>query len=92
MRLHEEQVNALQNMVVYGTETFGSQPVSRAANPKRLRALRGARKHFWANYGTYRNGSARLINSSSPGSPALRGLPGWMIESWQFSAASTSWR
>ncbi len=40
----------------------------------------------------YRNGSARAISSSRPGSLGLRGLPGWMIETWQFSAASTSWR
>lgn len=37
-----------------------------------------------------RKGSARFINSSRPGSAGLRGLPGWMIETWQFSAASTS--
>lgn len=40
----------------------------------------------------YRKGSARLINSSSPASFGLRGLPGWMIDTWQLSAASTSCR
>ena len=38
----------------------------------------------------YANASARFISSSRPGSLGLRGLPGWMIETWQFSAASTS--
>ncbi len=40
----------------------------------------------------YWNGFARSISSSSPGSFGLRGLPGWMIATWQTSAASTSWR
>jgi len=36
-----------------------------------------------------RKGCARLTSSSRPGSCGLRGLPGWMIETWQLSAAST---
>jgi len=40
----------------------------------------------------YLNGSARASSSSSPGSFSSRGLPGWMIATWQLSAASTSWR
>src|SRR4030095_13381661 len=40
----------------------------------------------------YWNGLARSISSSSPGSLGLMGLPGWMIDTWQLSAASTSCR
>ena len=39
-----------------------------------------------------RKGSARTSSSSSPASFGSRGLPGWMIATWQLSAASTSWR
>ena len=39
-----------------------------------------------------RNGSARTSNSSSPGSLRSRGWPGWMMATWQPSAASTSCR
>ena len=40
----------------------------------------------------YKNGCARSSSSSSPGSLESHGLPGWMIDSWQLSAASTSCR
>ncbi len=38
------------------------------------------------------NVSARLTSSSRPGSPSFHGFPGWMMQTWQISAASTSWR
>lgn len=45
-----------------------------------------------ARANAYANGSARRISSSSPGSFGSRGRPGWMIATWQPSAASTSVR
>ena len=46
----------------------------------------------WPRAAGQRNGSARTSSSSSPGSFGSRGLPGWMIATWQLSAASTNWR
>jgi hypothetical protein len=40
----------------------------------------------------YMKGAARFMSSSSPGSFGLRGFPGWMMDTWQLSAASTSSR
>ena len=37
----------------------------------------------------YGNASARATSSESPGSFGFHGLPGWMIATWQDSAAST---
>lgn len=48
--------------------------------------------YFLAGASYYRKGSARFSSSSNPGSFGLRGLPGWMMDTWQFSAASTSCR
>jgi len=52
--------------------------------------LRGS--PYWPCVVAQRNGAARSSNSVSPASLGSRGLPGWMIATWQLSAASTSWR
>lgn len=38
-----------------------------------------------------RKASARWSSAARPGSSGFQGLPGWMMETWQLSAASTNW-
>ncbi len=61
---------------------------SRVSCPDAMTAGTGDRRS-WPCRGQAK-ASARAVRSSSPGSAGLRGLPGWMIATWQFSAASTS--
>ena len=47
---------------------------------------------FFFFFFAFKKGSARCSRSSSPDSFASSGLPGLMTDTWQLSAASTSWR
>jgi len=57
--------------------------IRRAITQRHLDRMAGQRN-------SYKNGSARALSSSSPGSSGFLGLPGWIIETWQLSAASTN--
>lgn len=66
-------------------------------SPSRIAISGSAKSQIWRCRGapwgfpvSYAKASARSRSVASPGSFGFFGLPGWMIATWQLSAASTS--